>query len=590
MTTQRKVSPIGFLDGGGQMGALMRSYDWSRTPLGDPAEWPGTLKAAVATCLSSRFPMVIWWGPQLLMLYNDAWQPILGDAKHPVGLGRPGAESWRETWPVVGVQFESALKGIASWSEDLLLASDRHGFLEESYFTYSHGPLRDISGEIVGVLSVVSETTARVLNERRLRTLATLSTAAIDATRRFESTADTCQLLVDTLCQSNPDIPFAVQYLVAPAQLAKRMAVAGIDAALLPQRIESTDQDTWGISETIRCPSRAASKRVATGPLPGGVWPEATREVLALPLLRSTNEADLCGVLVVGLNSRLHLDTPYLEFLGLVAAQFGSAISALQSVQTERAARADAENAARLRAQQNQELDLLVQMRTQELAALSSHLQNLAEREKSAIARELHDELGGIMVAAKMDVAWLERHVQPTDELKPRWERLRKLLDDGVEMKRRVVETLRPTLLDNLGLIPAVKWLYAEICARAGLTCSQTYSHEDLRLSDEAGIAVFRIVQESLTNIVKHAEASEVSISMTVEADSLKIIIRDNGIGIRSSGNALQTHGLASMRHRVTSLGGTWQTSTPSGGGTEIEVSLPMDRILASSAIDNGAG
>ena len=105
MTTQRKVSPIGFLDGGGQMGALMRSYDWSRTPLGDPAEWPGTLKAAVATCLSSRFPMVIWWGPQLLMLYNDAWQPILGDAKYPVGLGRPGAESWRETWPVVGVQF-----------------------------------------------------------------------------------------------------------------------------------------------------------------------------------------------------------------------------------------------------------------------------------------------------------------------------------------------------------------------------------------------------------------------------------------------------------------------------------------------------
>src|SRR5436190_835894 len=137
MDHRPNVSRTGFLDGGGQMGALMRAYDWSRTSLGDPAEWPGVLKTAVATCLSSRFPMVIWWGPRLLMLYNDAWQPILGETKHPAGLGRPGAESWPETWPVVGAQFENALRGVASWSADLLLASDRRGFLEESYFTYS---------------------------------------------------------------------------------------------------------------------------------------------------------------------------------------------------------------------------------------------------------------------------------------------------------------------------------------------------------------------------------------------------------------------------------------------------------------------
>lgn len=585
MNTQPKASRINFLEGGGEMGALMRTYDWSRTPLGDPADWPDALKAAVATCLSSRFPMVIWWGPQLLMLYNDAWQPILGETKHPAGLGRPGAESWQETWPVVGAQFENALQGVASWSEDLLLASDRHGFLEESYFTYTHGPLRDTSGDVVGVLSVVSETTARVLNERRLGTLASLSNATIEATRKFASMGDTCRLLVNTLHQGSPDIPFAVQYLLDSAQYAELVAVAGIDAALLPQRIESTDQDAWGIAEVLRRRSRATGKWLASERLPGGVWPEPTRELLALPLFRSSNEADLCGVLLVGVNPRLRLDAPYLEFLGLVAAQFGSAISAVQSVQRERAARADAQNAARLRAQHNQELERLVQMRTQELATLSSHLQNVAEREKSAIARELHDELGGIMVAATMDVAWLERHVKPTDELKIRWNRLRKLLDDGVELKRRVVETLRPTLLDNLGLIPAVKWLYAEICVRAGLACSEIYSHEDLRLTEEAGIAVFRVVQESLTNIVKHARASEVYLSISVESESLKVVIRDNGIGIPSSRNVLQTHGLASMQHRVTSLGGTWQTQTPSGGGTEINVSIPMHRVLASTAI-----
>src|SRR5262249_50438624 len=157
------------------MGALMRAHDWSTSPLGDPADWSPTLKAAVATCLSTRFPMVIWWGPKLLMLYNDAWQPILGQTKHPAGLGRPGAEVWPETWPIVGAQFESALKGIATWSEDLLLASDRRGFLEECYFTYSHSPLRGASGEILGVCSVVSETTDRVLSERRMRVLRDLS-------------------------------------------------------------------------------------------------------------------------------------------------------------------------------------------------------------------------------------------------------------------------------------------------------------------------------------------------------------------------------------------------------------------------------
>jgi len=89
------MSPEGrlaFLEGGGRMGEVMRARDWSTAPLGEPAGWPDTLKAAIATCLSTRFPMVIWWGPELLMFYNDAWQPILGQKKHPAGLGRPGAE------------------------------------------------------------------------------------------------------------------------------------------------------------------------------------------------------------------------------------------------------------------------------------------------------------------------------------------------------------------------------------------------------------------------------------------------------------------------------------------------------------------
>ena len=137
------------------MGAIMRARDWSTCPLGDPYTWPELLKSAVSTCLATRFPMVIWWGPDLIMFYNDAWQPILGETKHPGGLGRPGRDSWPETWPIVGQQFERALQGVASWSEDLLLASDRRGFMEECHFTYSHSPLKDGSGGVAGVLTTV---------------------------------------------------------------------------------------------------------------------------------------------------------------------------------------------------------------------------------------------------------------------------------------------------------------------------------------------------------------------------------------------------------------------------------------------------
>jgi hypothetical protein len=127
-----RTDRLQFLEGGGRVADLIRAFDWSKSPLGAPEKWPNPLKMALSTCFASRFPMVVWWGPELLMFYNDAWQPILGDIKHPHGLGRPGAESWPETWPIVGKQFESALRGVASWSEDLLLASNRQGYLQDA--------------------------------------------------------------------------------------------------------------------------------------------------------------------------------------------------------------------------------------------------------------------------------------------------------------------------------------------------------------------------------------------------------------------------------------------------------------------------
>ena len=119
------------------MGELIITHDWTATPIGAIEEWPHSLRTAVGICVTSRHPMVIWWGPQLVLIYNDAWVPILGPSKHPA-LGKPGAQVWPEMWHIIGAQMRHALNsGEATWSDDQLLPAYRYGYLEEAYFTYS---------------------------------------------------------------------------------------------------------------------------------------------------------------------------------------------------------------------------------------------------------------------------------------------------------------------------------------------------------------------------------------------------------------------------------------------------------------------
>jgi signal transduction histidine kinase len=234
------------------------------------------------------------------------------------------------------------------------------------------------------------------------------------------------------------------------------------------------------------------------------------------------------------------------------------------------------------------ELEQQLRQRNEELSELSTHLQALAEREKSALSRELHDELGGLLVAARMDVSWIEERVaangrDPDDpELHARFERVQEALQNGVEIKRRVVENLRPTLLDNLGLFPALRWQVADSCSRAGLGYVEHFPPVEPRLTADAAIALFRIVQEALTNIVKHAEARTVEIAVELEPEWLVLRIRDDGIGLPPDRlRALGSHGLSAMRHRATALGGGWRAVQRRERGTEILVRLPLNRVLA---------
>ncbi|HBF52012.1 MAG TPA: hybrid sensor histidine kinase/response regulator [Massilia sp.] len=154
-----------FLSGGGEAGAMMRAHDWSRSPLGDPRGWPQALRTVVALMLNSKFPMFVAWGKELAFLYNDAYSEILGD-KHPSSLGAPFKDIWGEIWSDIAPIVERALQGEGTWWEKLPLLMNRHGYDEQTWFTFSYSAVRDDSGAVGGVYCACVEATEQVLGER----------------------------------------------------------------------------------------------------------------------------------------------------------------------------------------------------------------------------------------------------------------------------------------------------------------------------------------------------------------------------------------------------------------------------------------
>jgi signal transduction histidine kinase len=229
--------------------------------------------------------------------------------------------------------------------------------------------------------------------------------------------------------------------------------------------------------------------------------------------------------------------------------------------------------------QQKRLLEAQVRSRTAELSDLSSELQRLQEVEKSRLARELHDEMGSILVSAKMDVSWARsRILQMYPEAADKLARALRMLDDGVEVKRRIVEDLRPALLDNLGLGAAITWHVEQMSERSGLDCTVLVPEDDSPLPGHIAIALFRVVQEALTNVLRHAKATRASVELQRTANEVRLEITDDGTGVppgrqRPAGS----HGIMSMRQRILGVGGDFDMRSGEGGGTTIVVRVPLE-------------
>ncbi len=231
-----------------------------------------------------------------------------------------------------------------------------------------------------------------------------------------------------------------------------------------------------------------------------------------------------------------------------------------------------------IRETENQRLLNLVNERTAELNELSTHLQRSSEQDRAALARDLHDELGGILTSAKMDLEWLRTHAAHSPDALKRFKQMSDMIDEAVSIKRRVVENLRPSLLDNLGLAPALEWYITEHCNKGGLTCTLNLAEELGVISPDASIALFRIVQEGTTNALRHAKAANFTAKLHVDEKNIYLDLTDDGAGLPPAFNPLKmSHGLSGIRQRARSLGGDAVWKSAPGKGTTIEVTIPRN-------------
>ncbi len=225
-------------------------------------------------------------------------------------------------------------------------------------------------------------------------------------------------------------------------------------------------------------------------------------------------------------------------------------------------------------AREHDRLGDLVAERTRDLHELTRHLQTAREDERRNLARELHDEMGALLTAAKMDLARMRSKVPLNDEGKQRLLHLSTMLDQGIELKRRIIEDLRPSSLDGLGLLPALQSLCVGARERLGVTFDLSLDPA-VKLGPEASLAVYRLVQEALTNIAKYASAKRVTVRAWVDGERAHIEVVDDGRGFDMSKVGIGHHGLSGMRFRIESLGGSMTVDSRPGQGTAIRASLP---------------
>ena len=329
-----------WLAGGGEMGARIRAFDWSRTALGPPEAWPQSLCSALNTMLASKAQILVIWGRDFNLFYNDAYRSVLGD-KHPGALGLPVSDpaAWGELWVTGHRELVAGVlaTGEAYWASDSAYNLARFGYLEETFFNASYDPLRDETGRICGLFCIIAETTARVIGERQMMALREL----VVQTSEAPSVGETCEYAARVLGGIPNDLPFGLIYLCdADATTARLAGSAGLAsgscaAPLCVSLAPEGEASAWPLGAVLRAnkPEVLTDLRARFGDLVGAAWPEPVHTAVVSPLGGPAGR--VVGFLVAGVSPRRPLDGAYRAFLELLAGQIAVAVGSASAHEAE---------------------------------------------------------------------------------------------------------------------------------------------------------------------------------------------------------------------------------------------------------------
>jgi signal transduction histidine kinase/PleD family two-component response regulator len=334
-TSPPDAATFTFLAGGGEMGALIRSYDWSTSPLGAPDQWPHSLRTALRIMLSSRQPIWIGWGEHLIYFYNDAYKSIIG-GRHPWALGKPVREIWAEIWGEIGPMLATAMGGVEGiYVEEQLLIMERNGYPEETYYTFSYSPIPDDEGRPGGIICANTDDTDRVVGERQLSLLRDLGQQTAEA----RTLTDAYERSVAALGADAQDLTFALIYAVeSGAPVARLIAQTGIgDARAAPLEHPLQSGGPWPLAAALSSQDTALTQDLSGvfATAPKGPWDRPTTMAAVLPI-PPARDGGRSAVLVVGLNPYRLYDDAYRGFLSLVIRQIASAAAKADAFEEER--------------------------------------------------------------------------------------------------------------------------------------------------------------------------------------------------------------------------------------------------------------
>ena len=563
------------------MGELVRSLHWSATPLGAPENWSPALRTVVRILLANRFPQLLWWGPEYISIYNDAYRPILG-RKHPWGLGKPVRDCWSEIWDILKPLIDTPFKGgPATWSEDIELQINRAGFIEETHFTVAYSAVPDDTapGGIGGVLATVHEITEKVVGQRRITVLRDLGARTAEARTAEEA----CVISAAMLRPHTKDIPFALFYVADASGTQARIAAScGVDegAGIMPPVIHlddsSGERSPWSLAAAHRTGQMQVVNDLSSRfvSVPPGPWPDPPQCAAIVPI-RSQVAHQTAGFLIAGLSSRLQFDEGYQNFLELATTQIATAIANAQVYEEERK-----------RAEALAEID---RAKTAFFSNVSHEFRTPLTLMLGPLEDALSNSHGILPMGAAASLTVSHRNAL----------RLLKLVNTMLDFSR--IEAGRAQAcyqsVDLAQLTAELASNFQSLCQKAGLRltvhCAPLTPNEPAYVDRDMWE---KIVLNLLSNAFKFTLQGEIEVRLEPAEGQVLLTVRDTGVGIpieelprmfqrfhRVEDSRGRTHegtgiGLALVQELVKLHGGTVSVASVMGQGSTFRVAIPLGK------------